>query len=73
MEDNQESLYLTTDKIKKNLILLPDFQRNFVWNDPDIQRDLVASVIAKLPIGSILLLSTNNTSISSFPSILFDC
>lgn len=60
MEDNQEALYLTTDKIKKNLILLPDFQRNFVWNDPDVQRDLVASVIAKLPIGSILLLSTNN-------------
>lgn len=37
-------------------ILLPDFQRNFVWTEIDQQKRLIASVLAGLPIGSLLLL-----------------
>ena len=37
-------------------ILLPDFQRTFVWRDLERQTRLIASVLARLPIGSILLL-----------------
>lgn len=45
--------------IEKNKILLPDFQRNFVWKDEDRQRKIVASVLTKMPIGSILLLESD--------------
>lgn len=45
--------------IEDNKILLPDFQRKFVWTDVDSQKAIVASVLAKLPIGSILLLEAN--------------
>lgn len=55
-----ESLEATINKIKKNEILLPDFQRNFVWTEEDMQRKLVASVLTKMPIGSILLLKSKN-------------
>lgn len=44
------------DKVQKESILLPDFQRKFVWTDLEMQKKLIASVMAKMPIGSILLL-----------------
>lgn len=44
--------------IERKEILLPDFQRKFVWSDEERQKKLVASVLAKMPIGSILLLSS---------------
>lgn len=56
----QESLDKTITKIKKNKILLPNFQRQFVWKDEEDQRKLVASVLTKMPIGSILLLKARN-------------
>lgn len=37
-------------------LLLPDFQRKFVWNEIDHQKRLVASVLTNLPIGSLLIL-----------------
>ena len=40
-------------------ILLPDFQRKFVWKEDERQRKIVASVLAKIPIGSILLLKSH--------------
>ncbi|MBR2142530.1 DUF262 domain-containing protein [Anaerovibrio sp.] len=53
-------------KIEENKILLPDFQRDFVWTEPERQRQIVASVLARMPIGSILLLkSTDPTEFSS--------
>ena len=53
-------------KIAENKILLPDFQREFVWTEPERQRQLVASVLARMPIGSILLLkSTDPAEFSS--------
>ena len=44
------------DKIENKQILLPHFQRDFVWKDEEMQCKLIASVLAKMPIGSILLL-----------------
>lgn len=58
----QESLDKTITKIKKNMILLPNFQRQFVWKDEENQKNLVASVLTKMPIGSILLLKAKNAN-----------
>lgn len=44
--------------IDKNELVLPDFQRNFVWNKNG-QRALAASVLLNLPIGSFLILDGN--------------
>ena len=46
-------------KIESGKILLPDFQREFVWREEEQQKKIVASVLAKMPIGSILLLRSN--------------
>lgn len=54
--DKNFSLTTIIDKIKSNEILLPDFQRPFVWTQADRQASLISSVLAKMPIGSILLL-----------------
>lgn len=43
------------DLVYKNELVLPDFQRNFVWNKSG-QRALAASVILNLPVGSFLIL-----------------
>lgn len=53
--DNTDLCSLIED-IKNGKVLLPDFQRPFEWTDEESQKKLIASVIAKLPIGSILLL-----------------
>lgn len=45
-------------KIAEDKMLLPDFQRGFVWKDEEQQRKIIASVLAKMPIGSILLLKS---------------
>ena len=51
--------------IQKNKILLPDFQRKFVWTEDERQKKVVASVLTKMPIGSILLLESNPSDYSS--------
>lgn len=38
-----------------NFVVLPNFQRKFVWKEAS-QRALIASIIADLPIGSLLIL-----------------
>ena len=55
----KSNLTTVIEQINKNEILLPDFQRNFVWKDEEQQKKLVASVLCKMPIGSILLLQAN--------------
>lgn len=52
-------------KIENKEILLPDFQREFVWRDEEQQKKIVASVLAKMPIGSILLLTSKANEYSS--------
>ena len=47
-------------QIEAKEILLPDFQREFVWKDVDQQKQLISSVLARMPVGSILLLQSSN-------------
>ena len=54
--ENVSDLTNIIDRINKNEILLPDFQRAFVWRDEERQKKLIASVLCKMPVGSILLL-----------------
>lgn len=58
-DETKSNLTTVIEQINKNEILLPDFQRNFVWKDEEQQKKLVASVLCKMPIGSILLLQAN--------------
>lgn len=55
MKENAISTNLESfiDEVKGNELLLPDFQRGFVWKVEE-QKRLVASVLARMPIGSIL-------------------
>ncbi len=57
---NVSDLTVIIKRIDENKILLPDFQREFVWRDVEQQRQIVASVLARMPIGSILLLKSSN-------------
>lgn len=45
------------DKILDNTIVLPDFQRGFTWKEKNRQKSLLASVLTKLPIGTVLFLN----------------
>lgn len=45
----------------KNKLLLPNFQRNFVWK-PDQQEALLASLIVGIPVGAILILEGSEES-----------
>lgn len=65
----QESLDKTITKIQNNRILLPNFQRDFVWKDEEKQKNLIASVLTKMPIGSILLLKARDASEYSCKSL----
>ena len=60
MEKKTEALSVLISNLIDKHILLPDFQRNFVWKEEDTQSRLVASVIAKMPVGSILLLRSDS-------------
>lgn len=44
--------------IENEQILLPNFQREFTWRDEKMQIELVCSVLARMPVGSILLLKS---------------
>lgn len=48
------------DGIVKEEILLPDFQRGFVWDEEKI-KPFIASVLTKLPVGSLLMLESKAT------------
>lgn len=45
----------------KNKLLLPNFQRNFVWK-PEQQEALLASLIVGIPVGAILILEGSEDS-----------
>lgn len=57
--------YCLIKEIEDKKILLPDFQREFVWTKEEQQKKLVASVLSKMPIGSILLLKSPADEYSS--------
>ena len=56
--DTKTNLKEMIELIQKQELLLPDFQRGFVW-DIEMQQRLVASVLTKMPIGSILVLEAD--------------
>ena len=56
--DTKTNLKEMIELIQKQELLLPDFQRGFVC-DIEMQQRLVASVLTKMPIGSILVLEAD--------------
>lgn len=56
MNNKQNTLKEIIERIQQEEILLPNFQRNYVWNDLDKQKRLLASYFCALPIGTLLLL-----------------
>ncbi|MGO2103504.1 MAG: DUF262 domain-containing protein [Psychroflexus halocasei] len=62
-----EKLKEIIDGIRDNKFLLPNFQREFVWNFKQ-QKDLIASVISSVPASSSLLVEEEN-----FKNPKFDC
>lgn len=52
-------------EIENGKVLLPDFQRKFVWTEEERQKKIVASILTKMPIGSILLLESDPSDYSS--------
>ena len=55
-EFKQVNFYELIKLIEEDRIVLPDFQRGFVWKDKNKQKALIASLLTKLPIGTIMLL-----------------
>lgn len=49
--------------IRNKKIVLPDFQRNYVWTDTEKQRSFVASILSRIPLGNII---TFTDSVKSF-------
>lgn len=58
---NRVNISQLLSDISNGIILIPDFQRGFVWNKIESQQKLIASVFSRLPIGSILLLEGSST------------
>lgn len=55
MKDNNIILKDLLDKIDNNEIILPDFQRDYVWiKDDDKIVEFIASVLSQLPLGNII-------------------
>ena len=44
-DETKSNLTTVIEQINKNEILLPDFQRNFVWKDEEQQKKLVACCV----------------------------
>ena len=54
-------------------LVLPHFQRNFVWDAKEKQKSLLQSMLAGIPIGSILLLKDERESYASRPLCFKEC
>lgn len=52
------------DEISDKKLIVPNFQREIVWERLD-QKKLIASCLARIPIGSILILKANKKSYSA--------
>jgi hypothetical protein len=54
-ETDKRPLTFLLDQVDQGQLALPDFQRSFVW-DANATRELISSIIASYPAGSLLLL-----------------
>lgn len=65
------------DQVEANAIVLPEFQREFVWKDFQA-KELMSSLLAEYPIGGVLVWSTDsppeikNEAIDEEKQALFD-
>lgn len=62
----KDSLQSMLHDIGEGKIQLPDFQRNWVWDDEHI-KGIVASVSLSYPIGSVMMLETGNENVRFKP------
>jgi len=61
-DSTKRSLYDVLKDVNIGKIQLPDFQREWVWDDNRI-KGIIASVAKSFPIGAIMLLETGNENI----------
>jgi uncharacterized protein with ParB-like and HNH nuclease domain len=61
-DSTKKSLYEVLKDVNTGKIQLPDFQREWVWDDNRI-KGIIASVAKSFPIGAIMLLETGNENI----------
>ncbi len=54
-ETDKRPLTFLLDQVDQGDLALPDFQRSFVW-DANATRELITSIVASYPAGSLLLL-----------------
>ena len=54
--ERQEYTRKIKDLVSETQLLLPDFQRDFVWKASEQQSKLICSLFLELPVGSILVL-----------------
>lgn len=57
-EQNHKKIYELISDIEKDKICLPDFQREFVWNEKQCAK-LIESVIFHYPIGTLMFLNAD--------------
>ncbi len=65
-DSTKNPLYSLLTAVDTGKTQLPDFQRDWVWDDEHI-RDLLASVSLSYPIGAIMLLETGNKDVRFKP------
>ena len=65
-ETNEPTLEELLRDVSTGKIQLPDFQRQWVWDDVHI-RELIASVAKSFPIGAVMLLSTEGDGVRFKP------
>lgn len=56
-DTTKEDLKDILRKVDEGKLQLPDFQRDYVWNDEDV-RSLIASIAKGFPVGALLTLET---------------
>ena len=55
MSDNKLELRKIAKNIKENTLVLPNFQREYVWDDNSRQIGFLASILARIPLGNIII------------------
>lgn len=67
-DSTKEDLRDILRKVESGTLQLPDFQRNYVWGDDDVQ-SLIASIAKGFPVGALLTLETGG-EVSFKPRLL---
>ena len=57
---DKHELITLLDKVKDNELILPDFQREYVWIEEEKVEGFIASILAQIPIGNIITFKQNS-------------